>query len=192
MMPILKITEWLSKEKELGSPNPDRVILSTATQDGIPHSRIVAIREINENGLLFFTQKGTRKVSEIKENPIVSIVLWLPLQQRQVVLEGTSQELTADENKHYWETMSHDRQLRFSAYASTSGQKIKSIDQLEERYKTLSDHYNRMPLPTSEFYCGFRVEPTTICFYTLGTDSFSEVKRFVKQNGDWREEMLSP
>jgi pyridoxamine 5'-phosphate oxidase len=192
MIPILKITEWLNKEKELGSPNPDRVILSTVTKESIPHSRIVAVREINENGLLFFTQRGTRKVAELNENHMVSLVLWLPLQQRQVALEGTSQKLTANENLNYWETMPHDRQLRFSAYAPTSGQRIKSLDQLEEQYRFLSDRYNQATVPLSEFYCGFRVLPHTICFYTLGTNTFSEVQRFIKQNGDWYEELVSP
>lgn len=191
-MPMIKIKEWLNKEKELGSPNPDRVVLSTATKEAIPHSRIVAIREINENGVLFFTQLGTRKVSELSENPATSLVLWLPLQQRQIVLEGIAQKLTVEENERHWKTMPYDRQLRFSAYAPTSGQKIKSIDEIEKQYNILANCYNKTEIPMSEFYCGFQIFPHVIYFYTLGVDAFSEVKQLTKYNDGWKEEMLSP
>lgn len=141
---------------------------------------------------VFFTQRGTRKVVELRDNPKVSMVLWLPLQQRQVVIEGLAHALPPEENEYYWETMPRDRQLRFTAYAPTSGQVIHSTDQLEEKYRLLSDRYNQTIVQMSEFYCGFRVLPHTICFYTLGTNTFSEVQRFIKQNDNWNEEMISP
>ncbi|OAI48815.1 hypothetical protein AYO45_00640 [Gammaproteobacteria bacterium SCGC AG-212-F23] len=134
MTPISKMNEWLSKEKALGSMNPDRVVLATATKEGIPHSRIVAIREISPEGVLFFTQKGTRKVYELHGNPKASMTLWLPMQQRQVILDGIIQILTFEENIQYWKTMLRERQLRFSAYAPTSGKAIRSLDEIENKY----------------------------------------------------------
>ncbi len=62
--------------------------MSTATKEGVPHSRVVTIREITPRGILFFTQKGTRKVTEIVENPRVSLVFWFELMQREVILEA--------------------------------------------------------------------------------------------------------
>lgn len=189
---IYKINEWLEKEKELGSPNPDRAVLSTATKDAIPHSRIVAIREIADNGILFFTQRDTRKVIELQDNPIVSMVLWLPLQQRQIVVEGSSHALTQEENNIYWKTMPYDRQLRFTAYAPTSGQPINSIERLENQYQTLARQYLGKEIPISDFYLGFRILPSVMYFYTLGTTTFSEVIRVSRKNNVWLEEILSP
>lgn len=186
------INEWLEKEKSLGSPNPDRVVLSTSTKNAGPHSRIVAVREINEKGILFFTQRDTRKVPELHENPHTSMVLWLPMQQRQVVIEGMAHALTHDENEYYWKMMPHDRQLRFTAYAPTSGQTIQSIGLLEKEYQQLVDQYSKKEIPMSDFYRGFYVSPDIICFYTLGTTTFSKVVRFSKKDSDWTEETISP
>ena len=40
---IEKIKEWLENEKQLGSANPDRVVLATASAVAKVHSRVVAI-----------------------------------------------------------------------------------------------------------------------------------------------------
>ena len=125
-MPYTKMQEWLDKENDLGSENPNRVVLATATSNGIPHSRIVAVREISPKGILFFTQQGTRKVAEITENPHASMTLWLAMQQREVIIDGIIEALAQDENKYYWETMSRERQLRFSTYSPVSTQPIGS------------------------------------------------------------------
>jgi pyridoxamine 5'-phosphate oxidase len=187
-----KINEWLAKEKELGSLNPDRMVLSTVTKNNIPHSRIVAVREINDKGILFFTQRDTRKVSELINNPRVSLVLWLPLQQRQIVIEGLAHALSDAENQQYWKTMPHDRQLRFTAYAPTSGQCIHSIEQIEEKYQQLVNQYSNIEIPMSDFYRGFRVESEIMYFYTLGITNFSEVMRASRKNDIWAEEIISP
>ncbi|MEO8401154.1 MAG: pyridoxamine 5'-phosphate oxidase family protein [Gammaproteobacteria bacterium] len=79
MNPILKMTEWLDNEKKLGSLHPDRMVLATTSQDCIAHSRIIAIRDISDKGILFFTQRGSRKVTELHHTPHVSMTLWLPM-----------------------------------------------------------------------------------------------------------------
>lgn len=67
--PIQQLNLWITEEHQAGAPNPQQGVLSTATTSAVPHARVVAIREINEDGLLFFTQKGTRKVAELTANP---------------------------------------------------------------------------------------------------------------------------
>lgn len=192
MHPTHTINTWLEKEIALGSASPNRIILATASKDAIPSARVVAIREINESGILFFTQRGTRKVRELNVNEHVSAVLWLPLQQRQVTIEGIAKPISNEENLQYWQTMPHERQLRFCAYAPTSGQVIESPTTLEDTFQVITQRYKDTTVPMSEFYCGYRITPTLINFYTLGSDSFSEVKRYITIDDAWKEEIISP
>jgi pyridoxamine 5'-phosphate oxidase len=192
MNPFVKIQEWLNKETELGSYDCNRVILATASKKGIPHSRVVAIREINEQGVLFFTQRGSRKVVELNENPFASMTLWLPAQQREVILDGHVQTLNSHENIDYWNALPRDRQLRFNTYGPTSGKIIHSLTELENKYAELSAHFHQQKIPISESYCGYRLIPETIYFYTLGTETFSEVVRCKNMQEKWLAEMLSP
>lgn len=113
MNSLSMIHEWLGEEKKSGSPEPDYAVLATSSTNGVPSSRVVHIREINEKGILFFTQLETRKVTELSENPSASMTIWLPMQQREIVLDGSTEKLTRDENQSYWKSISRDRQLRF-------------------------------------------------------------------------------
>lgn len=119
----------------MGIEQPDCAVLSTVTSEGFPHSRVVAIREICVDSLVFFTQQKTRKVAELTNNPHAVINFLLTMQQRQIILEGIAKPLSSEENQEFWETLPRERQLRFSAYASTSGQPIHNLNVLEERKK---------------------------------------------------------
>lgn len=81
-MPFKKIHSLIETEKALGSPDPYVMVLATATQEGIPRSRVVAMREISTDGILFFTQSQKRKAIDLLENPLVSATIWLALQQK--------------------------------------------------------------------------------------------------------------
>lgn len=191
-MPIEKMNVWLEKEKSLGSPNPYNIVLATSGKDGIPHSRIVAIREITPKGILFFTQRSTRKVSELTENGHASMTLWLPLQQREVIIEGTVEALTRDDNEKYWQAYPRERQLRFFVYGETSAQPISSLKYLEDKYEEVSQRFNDKIIPMSDNYCGFYIIPHTFYFYTLGAQTFSEVIKYFLKEGKWQRQLLSP
>jgi len=187
-----EMQQWLNQEKNLGSPNPNNIVLATAGKTGIPHSRIVAIREITEQGILFFTQRDTRKVNELTENPRASMTLWLPLQQREIVIEGSVVALSQKENQHYWDLLPYDRKLRFSAYSPTSSQPIRALAKLENKVKLLEKQYTATTIPMSAYYCGFCLVPTMLYFYTLGTTTFSEIIKYSQSSDGWQKQTLSP
>ncbi|ASQ46498.1 pyridoxine/pyridoxamine 5'-phosphate oxidase [Legionella clemsonensis] len=189
-MPFNKLNEWFNQEKELGLEV--NTVLSTISPTGFPHSRVVAIREIKNGSLIFFTQRKTRKVADLLSNPAASMNFFLVMQQRQIVLEGAVELLTHEENEQYWNKLPRERQLRFSAYAPTSGQPIMSLKVLDERKRELALCFANKPIPMSDDYCGFRFTPESFLFYTVGSTTFSEVIRFTKNNDVWDEKLISP
>ncbi|MGL5741070.1 MAG: hypothetical protein ACRCXC_00215 [Legionella sp.] len=60
--PVVELSLWLDNESEAGAPNSSHAVLSSTSTNGCAHGRVIAIREITEDGILFFTQKNTRKV----------------------------------------------------------------------------------------------------------------------------------
>lgn len=185
------MNEWFAKEKELGV-EVNSVVLATVSPEGRPHNRVVAIREIKNDSLIFFTQRETRKVADLLKNPAAAMDFFLVLQQRQVVLEGVAKPLTYEENEQYWNDLPRERQLRFSTYAPSSGQPITSLSELDERKKELEALFANKAVPMSDFYQGFRFIPDTFLFYSVGSTSFSEAIKFTKNNNDWHEQLLSP
>jgi pyridoxamine 5'-phosphate oxidase len=191
-IPLIKMHEWMEVEKNLGSANPDRVVLATCSPENIPHSRIVAIREITSDGILFFTQRSSRKVAELRHNPYASMTLWLALQQRQIILDGIVKPLTSKENEKFWSTLPRERQLRFSACAPTSGQVIDSLSVLEYQIDALTKQFLGEEIPMHNHYCGFHLIVETMYFYTLGDNSFSELFKYKRCQNAWDKQLVSP
>ncbi|MBS0290288.1 MAG: pyridoxamine 5'-phosphate oxidase family protein [Proteobacteria bacterium] len=189
-MPIEKIANWIKEEKELGSQEAGSVVLATASSCGEVHSRIVAIRELTESGVLFFTQKRSRKAKDLNENPSASMTLWLPLQQREVVLDGAVKALDQRENEFYWEALPRERQLRFLTYKS--GEPIDTLNTLQCDYEELERKFQNKKIPINECYCGYRLIPNRIYFYTLGQNTFSQVIEYKLFAGRWESKLVSP
>lgn len=190
--PIQLLETWITEERNSGAPNPCHAVLATIGKNNYPHARVVAIREINEQGLLFFTQSGTRKVQEIREVPVASMTFWFELHQRQVILEGEIITLTQAENEHYWNSYSKEAQIRFYSYAETSSHAIPNKQVLEDKRHEISQHYKNQSLPISPFYCGFRLQPQRIAFYAYRLDELSDVFEFKFEGSVWEKQWISP
>ncbi len=190
--PYELLSHWLVQEKEKGAPNPQQAVLSTMGLNTASSARVIAIREINEQGLLFFTQSGTRKVTELSQNPQAVITFWFELWQREVIIEGTTTSLSQTENEAYWQSYPREAQIRFHSYAPTSSQVITSKQVLEEKRQAIEKNYDGQPIPISPFYSGFRLTPTRMIFYTYRTDALSDASEYTRTEAGWIHRILSP
>jgi pyridoxamine 5'-phosphate oxidase len=191
-MPFNIIIEYLKKEEALGSPDATNVILATADKKGTPHSRVVAIREVAQDNILFFTQRNTRKVADLSQNPKASLTLWLPFQAREVIMDGYVESLNKEENEYYWKGLPRERQLRFSVYAQTCMEALTSREVLEMNYNKLSKKFEGQVIPMNENYCGFRLFAHTVYFYMVGNKNFSELIKYSFVDTAWQKQFLSP
>ncbi|MBL7478391.1 pyridoxamine 5'-phosphate oxidase family protein [Legionella bononiensis] len=149
-------------------------VLATVDNNGFPRSRTVAIREINEHGLLFFTQLGSAKVAHCSVNPYVSFTFMLPNTQRQVTVLGRIRPLGESENIKYWETYDQERRLRFLVYGTKSGQMIKKQQELDEELVALRMLYKRTLPERPREYIGYTIVPEEIKFYQLNEHRLSD------------------
>jgi pyridoxamine 5'-phosphate oxidase len=189
--PYELLSHWLVQEKEKGAPNPQHAVLSTMGLNAAPSARVIAIREINEQELLFFTS-GTRKVTELNQNPKAVITFWFELWQREVIIEGNTTALSQTENETYWRSYPREAQIRFHSYAPTSSRVIINKQVLEEKRQAIKKKYDDQPIPISPFYSGFRLTPTRIIFYAYRTDALSDVSEYTRTEDGWIHRILSP
>jgi pyridoxamine 5'-phosphate oxidase len=69
--PFEQFRIWFAEHKEDTKEELNIMTLATATKDGKPSARIVLLKELNEDGFVFFTNYSSRKAKEIEENPHV-------------------------------------------------------------------------------------------------------------------------
>ena len=131
MDPLSRARDWLAEAAAAGVPEPSGAALATASRDGRPSVRYVLVRGIDERGLRFFTNYGSRKGRELDANPVAALALWWPTLQRQLRAEGPVERLEGRESDAYFASRGRGSQL--GALASRQGVVIPGREVLDER-----------------------------------------------------------
>ena len=94
--PIAMFRRWLHDVTVAGLHEPNAMVVSTATPDGVPSNRIVLLKGLDDRGFVFFTNYASRKGAELDANPAVALLFpWHDL-ERQVRDPALRAALTPD------------------------------------------------------------------------------------------------
>ena len=190
MNPLLLVREWFEEAADSGIIEAERMALATATPDGRPSVRIVLLKGIDEDGIQFFTNYGSRKGRELDANPRAAATLyWQPL-YRAARLEGPVERLSASESDAYF--ASRPRGAQVGAWASAQGSVRSDRAELDERVGEIE---RRFPgdVPRPEFWGGYRLRPDAVELWQGRPDRLHDREHFLLQgDGTWRAERLSP
>ena len=74
--PVRQLGSWLDEARAAGIELAETAALATATADGAPSVRMVLVKDIGEDGLVFFTGYDSRKGNELAENPRAALVFY--------------------------------------------------------------------------------------------------------------------
>ena len=79
---------WL-EEAEASEPNdPNAMALATVDADGLPNVRMVLLKEIEDNGFVFYTNYGSAKGQELAATGKAALVMHWKSLRRQVRVRG--------------------------------------------------------------------------------------------------------
>ena len=188
--PLEEVRRWYDEAVAAGLPEPNAMALATATPDGVPSVRIVLLKGIDQRGLRFFTNYGSRKGRELDVNPRAAVTLyWQPL-YRAARLEGPVQRLSADESDAYF--ASRPRGAQVGAWASAQGSVLRERAELDERVAEVEARFpDRIPRPSH--WGGYRLRPDAVELWQGRPDRLHDREHFLLQpDGSWRSERLSP
>jgi pyridoxamine 5'-phosphate oxidase len=76
--PILQFQNWLKQATEAGISEPTAMTLATTAADGQPSARIVLLKEVSQDGFVFYTNYDSRKGHELAANPRAALVFYWP------------------------------------------------------------------------------------------------------------------
>jgi pyridoxamine 5'-phosphate oxidase len=188
--PLALVKEWFEEAADSGIIEAERMALATATPDGRPSVRIVLLKGIDEDGIQFFTNYGSRKGRELDANPRAAATLyWQPL-YRAARLEGPVERLSASESDAYF--ASRPRGAQVGAWASAQGSVLSDRAELDERVREIE---RRFPgeVPRPEYWGGYRLRPDAVELWQGRPDRLHDREHFLLQgDGSWRAERLSP
>ncbi|WP_346959739.1 pyridoxamine 5'-phosphate oxidase family protein [uncultured Arthrobacter sp.] len=97
--------QWLAEALAAGVPQPNACSLATADALGRPSSRMLILKDIDDDGWHFATSRLSRKGRELADNPHAALNFFWQQQGRQVRVAGEVVELSAEASAVDW----HDR-----------------------------------------------------------------------------------
>ena len=161
--PVDLFRRWFDEAFASGSRLPDAMTLATATKDGKPSARMVLLKQVDQDGFVFYTNYESAKARELEENPRAALVLYWSGLDRQVRIEGIVKRISPDESDEYFRTRPRESQL--GAVASPQSEVIESREILERRYAELDQLYSDRPVERPSHWGGYRVAPERIEFW---------------------------
>ncbi|MCS7264647.1 MAG: pyridoxamine 5'-phosphate oxidase [Armatimonadetes bacterium] len=189
--PFDLLKRWLQDALSEGLVEPNAAALATVSKDGQPSVRAVLIRDLDETGLIFFTNYESRKASELSNNPRAALLfLWTPL-ERQVRVEGFIEKVSEEISDAYFK--SRPRNYQLAAWASPQSQPIPDRKFLEDRYKEMEARFEGQEVIRPPFWGGFRLVPERIEFWQGRPNRLHDRFLYMRQNdGSWSIVRLAP
>ena len=189
--PLTLFQTWLGEARDAGVPEPEAMAVATATPAGVPSARMVLMKGADERGIVFFTNYGSRKGSELEQNPHAALLFHWPALGRQVRIEGPVARVERSESEAY--ARSRPRQSQLSALASPQSQPVPDRDWLERRVEELDREHADGEIPLRDDWGGYRVEPVVWEFWEHRDNRLHDRQRYARTDGDgWRVERLAP
>jgi pyridoxamine 5'-phosphate oxidase len=188
--PLTQFGSWYEEARAGGAFEPDAVAIATATPDGRPSARMVLLKGFDADGLVFFTNYGSRKAAELEANPRGALLFHWPELGRQVRIEGAVARATRAEAEAY--AHNRPRQSQLSALASPQSQPVPSREWLEQRVEELDRQHADQELPVREDWGGYRLVPDAWEFWQHRPNRLHDRFRYLPDPPGWRIERLGP
>jgi pyridoxamine 5'-phosphate oxidase len=187
--PIAVFKEWFAIAHDADELEANAFVLGTTSADGQSSSRILYLKEIIDDQLIFYTNYESQKGKEMAANPKVSMLFFYPKSSRQIRVEGICTKADPAVSDGYFN--SRPRGSKIGAWASLQSEELGSMSELTDRVKELEEKYpNEVPRP--EHWGGYQVEPTRIEFWMGKKSRLHERIVFDRTNDGWKKYRKNP
>lgn len=189
--PLALFGEWFAAARKAEPNDPEAVALASATPQAAPSVRMVLMKHFDAQGFVFYTNAQSRKGDELLTNPQAAMLFHWKSLRRQVRIEGTIAEVSAEMADAYFASRSRDSQI--GAIASDQSRPLASRAAFLTRIaKTAASHLIG-PVPRPPHWTGFRLMPVAIEFWMDRPFRLHERRRFVRAaDGSWTSSLLFP
>ncbi len=182
---------WMADVIEAGLPEPTAMVLATVSAAGQPRARTVLLKGHDKDGFTFFTNRTSRKGTDLDEVPRACLLFPWHAIHRQVIVEGTVTRITAEASAAYFRTRPRGSQL--AAWVSRQSTVISSRQELDDRYELMERRWpDDAEVPLPEFWGGYLVSPQTIEFWHGRVNRMHDRLRYRRADERWVVERLAP
>ncbi|XGC79763.1 pyridoxamine 5'-phosphate oxidase [Bdellovibrio bacteriovorus] len=189
--PFLHFDRLMKEAVAKQIPEANAMSLATVDEKGVPSVRIVYLKDVSQEGFVFFGNYDSHKGKDIAANPNVCLNFHWPAIWRQIRITGKAEKVSAQESDAYFATRARLSQI--GAWASNQSAVIKDHDHLTRRVLEFEKQFDGQAVPRPPNWGGWRVKPTEIEFWFGLTGRLHERYIYSRSpDGSWKTFMRSP
>lgn len=188
--PLELFERWLKQACDARLADPTAMCVATVDERGQPYQRIVLLKHVDQQGMVFYTNLGSRKAQQLARNPRVSLHFPWHTLERQVSVLGVAERLSMLEVMKYFHSRPKDSQI--AAWVSRQSSRISTRGVLESKFLELKQKFSQGEIPLPSFWGGFRVKIESVEFWQ-GRESRLHDRFLYQRDGDgWTIDRLAP
>lgn len=189
--PLLLFAQWLQEAIDAEVDEPTAVLVGTVSPEGHPSTRTVLLKDLHDGKFIFYTNYESRKGQQLAQNPHISLsFVWHQL-ERQVHIEGTAAQVSAQESDDYFRKRPY--KSRIGARISPQSQPITNRMQLIRAFIKEAARWVGQEVERPVQWGGYAVTPHRIEFWQGRPNRLHD--RFLYTllaDGNWKRERLAP
>jgi pyridoxamine 5'-phosphate oxidase len=197
--PLRQLERWIADAVAADVGEPNAMTLATVDTDGRPDARVVLLRRITVDSLVWFTDRTSTKGEQLAAMPAAALVFhWQPL-ERQVRLRGPVSRLDDARSDEYFASRPRGSQL--SAWASSQSRTVASREDYERQVAEVEARFEGVEVvPRPPHWGGYELTPDEVEFWQGRRSRRHDRLRFRpaggaagwEQAGAWIIERLQP
>jgi pyridoxamine 5'-phosphate oxidase len=183
---------WLADAVAAALPEPNAMVVASATPGAIPSARTVLLKAVNADGFVFYTNLDSRKGEELRANPMAAALFPWHALERQVRVEGPTSLVDRDAVQAYFD--SRPRPAQLAAWASPQSAVLADRGQLDQAFAEAelrfagADH-----IPAPPHWGGVRIAPVSVEFWQGRRSRMHDRLRYRRDDAaGWVVERLAP
>lgn len=188
--PFLQFAQWFQFATDQQIRDVNAFVLSTVNAKNCPTSRVVLMRDFDEQGFVFFTNYLSNKVQDLKFNNAGSINFFWSELERQVRIEGRIEKVTDAESDAYFDSRPKSSQI--GAWASPQSNIIPNRDYLDQRVAELEKKYADQKVDRPKHWGGLRLVPEYFEFWQGRANRLHDRFAFQKTEHGWTIDRMAP
>ena len=188
--PLVRINEWIEEAVKLEVPLPHAMNLSTADDFGQPSSRMVLLKSISDEGMVFYTDYESHKGQMLHKNSKAALNFWWAKTDKQIRIEGVCIKTSDQESDEYFQLRPRGSQI--SASVSLQSKEIRDYENLVKEAKDLEKRSSGSNLKRPSRWGGYKLIPNRIEFWKNEVNRLHRRELFILESNKWQKTLLSP
>ena len=189
--PFIEILKTLEEAESANLVDWNAMNIASVDQMNQPSSRMVLLKKISDDGLVFYTNYNSRKGKEIELNPKVAVNFWWRELKKQIRVEGFIEKASEEDSDDYF--YSRPLKSRVSAIISNQSSKISSYEDLTNQIDNYLEKNDESSIKRPD-HCGlYIVIPNAVEFWEERDNRTHErLKYILSDDQKWSSYLLSP